>query len=387
MDASYDMTRDLRTHAQRRAAVDGPEVLPCPAGEPPAVETQWRALAATCEDMCAVDGLRDGDGQAAAGEGGGGPAIRAGGLARLQQALHDARRGDAEPRPRGVGAVAEPRQREGAPACDARACERDGCRACDVPARLRGAHAQGEAARAPRQDVPRSGRPRARAGRAGVAPGADRRGPVRAGVLAGGSRGEAGAGGGPGGRGCGVEAAGRRDAGAQRSGKARASPVVAGPFTRLREVVVVDVETTGLDPSRDRVVEVAAARGDFSGLLRGETTPYFETFEARVDPGVPIPEAAARVHGIRDEDVQGEERFADVAAELRAFIGTRAIIVHNSTFDTAFLNAELARAGVEDLTASPTYCTMRRFRALCPGEPCSLDAVAGLIGRARCAFR
>ena len=55
MDASYDMARDLRTHAQRRAAVDGPEVLPCPVGEPPAVETQWRALAATCEDMTAGD--------------------------------------------------------------------------------------------------------------------------------------------------------------------------------------------------------------------------------------------------------------------------------------------------------------------------------------------
>lgn len=183
--------------------------------------------------------------------------------------------------------------------------------------------------------------------------------------------------------GAGGEAVGRRAARAPRAGKARASPVAEGPFTGLREVVVVDVETTGLDPSRDRIVEVAAARGDFSGLLRGETKPYFETFEARVAPGVPIPEAAARVHGIRDRDVKGEERFADVAAELRAFIGTRAVIAHNSTFDTAFLNAELARAGVEDLAANPTYCTMRRFRQLCPGEPSSLDAVAGLIGRGR----
>ena len=57
------------------------------------------------------DGLRNGDGQAAAREGGDGPAVRAGALARVQQTLHDAGRGKVEPEPRGVGAVAEPQQR------------------------------------------------------------------------------------------------------------------------------------------------------------------------------------------------------------------------------------------------------------------------------------
>ena len=180
-----------------------------------------------------------------------------------------------------------------------------------------------------------------------------------------------------------IEAARRREAEAKRSRKARPGREATRPFTGLREVVVVDVETTGLDPSRDRIVEVAAARGDLSVLLRGETNPYFETFEARVNPGVPIQAAASRVHGIRDKDVKDKDSFAEVAAQLREFIGARAVIAHNVTFDTSFLNAELARAGVDDLTASPTYCTMRRFRQICPGDPSSLDAVAGLIGRAR----
>ena len=143
------------------------------------------------------------------------------------------------------------------------------------------------------------------------------------------------------------------------------------------------METTGLDPNNDRIVEVAAARGDLSALLRGETKPYFETFEARVNPGVPIPEAASRIHGIRDKDVKDDESFAEVATHLREFIGTRTVIAHNSTFDTSFLNAEFGRAGVEDLTANPTCCTMQRFRQLFPGESSSLDAVAGKIGRAR----
>ena len=180
-----------------------------------------------------------------------------------------------------------------------------------------------------------------------------------------------------------IEAGGRRNVRAKRKGKARASRVTAKPFTEIDEVVVVDVETTGLDPNNDRIVEVAAARGDLSVLLRGETKPYFQTFEARVNPGMPIPEAASRIHGIHDKDVRDEDAFAEIAAQLREFIGTRTVIGHNSTFDTSFLNAEFERAGVEDLTANPTYCTMRRFRQVCPGEPSSLDAVAGKIGRER----
>ena len=79
--------------------------------------------------------------------------------------------------------------------------------------------------------------------------------------------------------------------------------------------------------------------------------------------------------------MRNKDAFAEIAAQLREFIGARTVIGHNSTFDTSFLNAEFERAGVEDLTANPTYCTMRRFREVCPGEPSSLDAVAGKIGR------
>ena len=168
-----------------------------------------------------------------------------------------------------------------------------------------------------------------------------------------------------------------------RVSKGLANKVSTKPFTGFGKVVVVDVETTGLDPYRDRIVEVAAARGDLSVLLRGETKPYFETFEARVNPGIPIPKAASKVHGIYDKDVKDDESFAEVAAQLREFIGTRTVIAHNSRFDTAFLNAEFGRAGVESLSGNPTYCTMRRFQQLCPGEPSSLDAVAGLVGHNR----
>ena len=123
---------------------------------------------------------------------------------------------------------------------------------------------------------------------------------------------------------------------AKRKDKARANRVTAKPFTGLDEVVVVDMETTGLDPNNDCVVEVAAARGDLSVLLRGDTKSYFETFEARANPGMSIPKAASRIHGIHDKDVRDEEAFTEIAAQLREFIGIRTVIGHNSTFDTSF---------------------------------------------------
>lgn len=55
MDAAYDMVRDPRPGGPFCDKNDGPEALPCPAGEPPAVEAQWRALAATCTGMSAGD--------------------------------------------------------------------------------------------------------------------------------------------------------------------------------------------------------------------------------------------------------------------------------------------------------------------------------------------
>ena len=177
----------------------------------------------------------------------------------------------------------------------------------------------------------------------------------------------------------------------ERSGKQpprrarRAPKSTAGgrPFKGFGKAAVIDVETTGLSPETERIVEVAVARGDFSVVLRGETQPYFETFEARVNPGRSIPAKASKVHGIHDQDVADADRFEAIAEQLRDFIGNRPLIGHNIAFDLEFLNAEFERAGVEDLSRNPIYCTMQRFRQVFPGEPSTLDAVAARTGRKR----
>ena len=175
----------------------------------------------------------------------------------------------------------------------------------------------------------------------------------------------------------------RRRAPRREQQRRRANTPISGPFTGFEEAAVIDVETTGLSPERDRIVEVAIARSDFSVLLRGEKRPYFKTFEARVNPRVPIPKAASDLHGIHDEDVAEEGGFEEVAEELRDFIGDRPVVGHNVGFDTRFLNAEFERANVRGIHENKSYCTMRRFREAFPGEGSSLDAVAARIGRSR----
>ena len=132
-------------------------------------------------------------------------------------------------------------------------------------------------------------------------------------------------------------------------------------FVGFREAAVVDVETTGLSPDRDRIVAVSVLTLDFDEAARSERIEG-QTFDALVNPGVPIPKEASRVHGISDADVAGEETFDDIAGRLRDFIGTRPLVGHNVQFDKRFLNTELKRAGQRMLTKNRPYCTQKRFR-------------------------
>jgi DNA polymerase-3 subunit epsilon len=132
-------------------------------------------------------------------------------------------------------------------------------------------------------------------------------------------------------------------------------------FTDFREAAVLDVETTGLDPQEDRVISVSVLVFDFETAAREQRIDG-QTFDALVNPSVPIPADATKVHGIKDRDVAEAEPFSAVAAQLRDFIGSRPLIGHNVQFDKRFLNAELKRAGERMLTKNRGYCTQQRLR-------------------------
>jgi DNA polymerase-3 subunit epsilon len=125
--------------------------------------------------------------------------------------------------------------------------------------------------------------------------------------------------------------------------------------------VAFDTETTGLRPS-DRLVEIAAVR------FRGDIVEA--EWEALIDPGLPIPEEATACHGIRDADVKGCPRAADVLPEFLSFIDGAALVGHNAPFDVRILSIELLRAGLvlPDNPVLDTCAIPRRLRVEVPNH-------------------
>lgn len=138
--------------------------------------------------------------------------------------------------------------------------------------------------------------------------------------------------------------------------------------------VAFDTETTGLRAS-DHLVELGAVR--FRGdVVEGE-------WSVLVDPGVPMPPEATSVHGIRDEDVAGFPRAADVLPAFLHFIEGSALVAHNAPFDVRVLSLELLRAGML-LPHNPVLDTCaipRRLRLEVPNH--RLGTLARTFGVAR----
>jgi DNA polymerase III subunit epsilon len=135
----------------------------------------------------------------------------------------------------------------------------------------------------------------------------------------------------------------------------------------MREIVL-DTETTGLDPAAGhRVIEIAC-------IELVHHMPTGRDFHRYVNPGRDIPADAQAVHGLSEEFLATHPPFETIVDELFAFIGADRLVIHNAEFDIAFLNAELARIGRPLLTSSHVD-TLTMARQRFPGAPASLDAL------------
>jgi DNA polymerase III subunit epsilon len=144
------------------------------------------------------------------------------------------------------------------------------------------------------------------------------------------------------------------------------------PLDRL-PYVVFDTETTGLLPSQDKIVQIAAVRVVGGRLLEGE---YLDLL---VDPGRPIPAAATRVHRITDAMVAGAPSIAEAGRRLHAFCGDAVIVAHNAPFDMAFLRRHQAAIGAR--FENPILDTVLLSAMLYGnGADHSLDAIADRLG-------
>lgn len=142
---------------------------------------------------------------------------------------------------------------------------------------------------------------------------------------------------------------------------------------RQTRVVVIDCETTGLSAAHGhRMVSFAAI-----ALPRpGAGTPA--GLHLAFNPGRRSDPQAARVHGLRDDFLSRQPRFADHAAAIAEFLAGALLVAHNAAFDAGFLQHELARAGIPQ--QHRYYCTMREFRRQHPTHRATLDDAARLYG-------
>lgn len=140
--------------------------------------------------------------------------------------------------------------------------------------------------------------------------------------------------------------------------------------------IVIDTETTGLDPRQGhRIIEVAALE-----LVDRRTTG--RTVHFRLDPERDIDAGATEVHGMTWDDLKGKPRFREVAPEFVAFARGAEWIIHNAPFDVGFLDAEFRIAGAPACTEtySGLVDTLALAREMFPGKRNSLDALCERFG-------
>ena len=148
---------------------------------------------------------------------------------------------------------------------------------------------------------------------------------------------------------------------------ARSPRCPAGDAT-MREIVL-DTETTGLDPAHGhRLVEIGAVE-----IVNQIATGAM--FHALINPEREVPDEAFRIHGHSTAFLSDKPVFAAIVDEFLAFVGEDRLVIHNAEFDMRFLNAELSALGRPPIAAERVIDTLALARRKHPGAPDNLDAL------------
>jgi DNA polymerase III subunit epsilon len=136
----------------------------------------------------------------------------------------------------------------------------------------------------------------------------------------------------------------------------------------LREVVL-DTETTGLDPKiGHRIIEIGAIE-----LINH--IPTDKQYHCYINPEREIDQGALEIHGLSEEFLKGFDTFDQIADKFLEFIKNDPLIIHNAPFDISFLNAELIRYGYNRIAAHRVIDTLPMARNEFPGGQVSLNAL------------
>lgn len=143
-----------------------------------------------------------------------------------------------------------------------------------------------------------------------------------------------------------------------------------GPITQGR-LVIFDFETTGLNSSRDQIIEIG-------GLLT-ENGQVVDEFSSLINPGQKLDENIVKITGITDAMLADQPRIEDVLPGFFKFIEGSVLVAHNAEFDMAFLKIAAERLGFQ--LDWPCFCTLKLARQLLPDlESKNLDTLAKHFG-------
>src|SRR5450756_1758726 len=141
----------------------------------------------------------------------------------------------------------------------------------------------------------------------------------------------------------------------------------------MREIVL-DTETTGLDPLRgDRLVEIGCVE-----ILN--RMPTGQTFHRHLNPERDMPAEAFAVHGLSSEFLADKPLFVHVVEEFLEFIADAPLVIHNASFDIGFINAELDRIKRPAIARDRLVDTLLLARRKHPGVSNRLDDLCSRYG-------
>ena len=136
----------------------------------------------------------------------------------------------------------------------------------------------------------------------------------------------------------------------------------------MREIVL-DTETTGLDPSMgDRLVEIA-------GIEMINMVPSGIVFHEYINPERNMPQEAFRIHGLSSEFLSAKPCFRNIGSDFLKFIQGARLVIHNAEFDMKFINHELRWLSLPEVDMRLVVDTLALARKRYPGASNSLDAL------------
>jgi DNA polymerase-3 subunit epsilon len=117
-------------------------------------------------------------------------------------------------------------------------------------------------------------------------------------------------------------------------------------------LIAIDLETTGLSPLVDRIIEIAAFKVTKDGV---------SLYETLINPEIPIPAHTTAIHNITDDMVLASPKLIEVLQEFKEFLGETPIVAHNAKFDLGFIVMGLQREKIK-LSSALIYCSCKMAR-------------------------